>query len=304
MARSTWHYRQCPRSPVVSPTPHTARRSAVWLSPDEEAVILDWLGTDQYATRSIDAVFTVALDAKVYVAARRTWHRVAQRHQRRRSRRRAQHPPRTIPHLVARQPNAVWSWDITHLPGPFRGHTYACYVAIDLFSRAIVAYRIEDRESDVLATEMFTAAVTRLGVTPWVIHADGGPAMTSGAVHDLFRRLHITASHNRPRVANDNPYSEAWFKTAKYHPIYPREFASLTAARAWADAFVAWYNQDHHHSGIAWHTPVSVYDGSYRAITDQRQAMLTQHYQAQPQRYTSPPIAPILPIEAWINAPP
>lgn len=305
IARSTWHYQHHPRPPVDIPKPHAQRRSAAWLAAEDEAVILDWLGNERYVDASIGEVFTLALDAGVYVASMRTWYRVGRRHRLSgiAHRRAASTPPRAIPELVARAPNDVWSWDITWLPTRYRGQSYAFYVALDVYSRLIVAHRVEAHESATLATAMFRDAVDRLQVIPQVIHADGGPSMTSQSVQELFVRLQITSSRNRPRVANDNPYSEAWFKTAKYHPSYPEEFATITDARVWADDIVGWYNHQHRHSGIAWHTPASVYDGSYRAITQRRQAVLDAHYQAQPHRYAHPPSAPVLPIESWINNP-
>lgn len=302
VARSTWHYQHHPRPRVEAPTPHPERRSAIWLSAAEEAVILTWLGREAAA---IGEVFVLALDAGVYVASQRTWHRVARRNRLSGTpvRRVTSAPPRAVPEVVARAPNAVWSWDITWLPTRYRGQSYALYVALDVFSRSIVAAQVEVGESAELATAMFTEAFDRLQVIPQIIHADGGASMTSRSVQELFARLQITPSRNRPRVANDNPFSEAWFKTAKYHPSYPVEFASLAGARIWVDDFVAWYNHHHRHSGIAWHTPASVYDGSYRAITEHRQALLTAHYQAQPDRYAHPPVTPVLPRESWINNP-
>jgi len=277
----------------------------LWLTVAEEEVIVWWLTAEQWLATSIGELFTIAWDAGVYVGSRRSWYRVARRQvlPQRPPRRVATHPPRAIPELVATAPDQVWSWDITKLPARYRGHSFEFYVVLDVYSRCVVAWRVETRESDDLARAMFLDAFTQRGVTPQVVHSDGGPSMTSKTVQELFTDLLISTSRNRPRVSNDNPYSEAWFKTAKYHPSYPVEFADLDQARQWAQDLITWYNNHHRHSGIGWHTPGSVHDGSYRQITQDRQLVLDRHYADHPDRYPRPPKAPPVPIEAWINDP-
>jgi putative transposase len=305
MARSSWYYFHHPRPPVLQPVPHGDRRSERWLTSADEAVIVAWLTAEQWRTTSIGELFTIAWDAGVYVGSRRSWYRVAVRYilPQRPPRRVAKHPPRAIPELVATAPNQVWSWDITKLPSRFRGRSFEFYVVLDLFSRYVVAWRVETHESDELARDMFAAAFTLHGLTPRVVHSDGGASMTSKTVQQLFTDLTISPSRNRPRVSNDNPYSEAWFKTAKYHPSYPVEFDTLEDARTWAGELIAWYNQQHRHSGIAWHIPANVHHGTHPEITRQRQAVLDHHYAQHPDRYSRHPTAPQLPIEAWINDP-
>lgn len=305
MARSTWHYRHHPRSPVTAPVPHRQRRSESWLSADDEALIVVCLQV--WAQVSIAEAFVLAWDAGVYVASQRTWYRVAHRcgdpTLARPARRRAKLPPRAVPELVATAPNQVWSWDITKLPTRYRRHSFEFYVVLDLYSRYVVAWRVELAESEELAKDMFAAAFDRHQAQPRIVHSDGGPSMTSKTVQQLFSDLAITPSRNRPRVSNDNPYSEAWFKTSKYHPSYPVEFHDLERARVWAEEFIAWYNDDHRHSGIAWHTPANVFRGEHHAVTARRQRVLDQHHQRHPDRYTQRPQAPQVPIEAWINDP-
>ena len=305
IARSSWYYVQHPRARVADPVPHDQRRSDHWLSVHDELVIMAWVSAEQWLDTSIGELFAIAWDAGVYVASRRTWYRVARRYAlpERPPRRRAAYPPRAIPELVATAPNQVWSWDITKLPTCFWGETFEFYVVLDLFSRYVVAYRVETRECEELAKDMFAEAFAQHQVRPRMVHSDGGASMTSNTVQQLFTALAISPSRSRPRVSNDNPFSEAWFKTAKYHPSYPEEFASLQQARAWAGELIDWYNHQHRHCGIAWHTPLSVFDGSYRRITKQRQAVLDDHYNQHPERYTRPPKAPEVPIEAWINDP-
>jgi len=304
MARSSWHYRHHPRPRAATVKPQRDRRSDRWLSDDDEKLIIDWLTTPPWQHTSAGEVFYVALDAGIYVASQRTWYRVAARQQlTRRPRRPARHPRRAIPELVAKAPNQVWSWDITKLPTLFKGQTYEFYVVIDLFSRYIVAYRVETLECDDLAKDMFTTAFGRHRVTPTIVHSDGGAAMTSKTVQQLFHDLTITTTRNRPRVSNDNPYSEAWFKTAKYHPGYPVEFNTLTQARGWADTIVDWYNHQHRHCGIAWHTPASVYTGTYHQITQQRQNTLDAHHAEHPERYKTHPQPPNYPSKPGSTTP-
>lgn len=305
LARSTWPYIHHPRPAVAAPVPHTARRSDRWLTAAEEAAIVACLDDPTTPACSVGERWAHAFDGGTYVASARTWYRVARRH--RRTRPRPATPQRTaraVPRLCADTPHAVWSWDITWLPTPIRGQHYACYVALDVYSRMVVAHRVEERERGEAAAAMLATAVDQLGVTPRIVHADGGAAMTSQPVQHLFAQLQIAASHSRPSVPDDNPYSEAWFKTAKYHPAAPAVFASLAAARRWLDGFVAWYNHEHRHTGLGWHTPAAVLSGQHQAVTQRRQQLLDAAYAAHPTRYHQPPRAPVVPTAAWINKPP
>lgn len=276
------------------------------MTPAEEKLILEWLRDPRYAALSIAAVFIKALDAGIYVASMSTWYRVAQRHRvpRRTGRRRARHRSAAIPELVTTGVNQVWSWDITKLPTPIRGQSYEFYMVLDVYSRYCVGYRVEEVESDELARDMFESAMTQHHARPQIVHSDGGASMTSTVVTEFLTQLDIRLTKNRPRVSNDNPYSESAFKTAKYRPDYPQIFTSLDQARAWADQHVTWYNHDHQHSGIAWHTPHHVYTGTHHQITAHRQAVLDHHYQQHPHRHHKPPTPPQLSSEVWINKPP
>lgn len=306
LARSTWHYLHHPRPRVAEPKPQAQRRSSVWTTPAEEQLILARLAHPAYALLSIAAVFIKTLDAGVYIASMRTWHRVAERHRLQRrtgQRRRAKHRSRAIPELLATGVNQVWSWDITKLATPVRGQFYEFYVVLDVYSRYVVGYRVEEVEADEFARDMFESAMNHHRCRPEVVHSDGGPSMTSTVVTEFLSELKIRLSRNRPRVSNDNPYSESAFKTAKYRPDYPENFHSLEQARSWADDYVHWYNHHHQHSGIAWHTPHNVYTGAHHEITAHRQAVLDQHYRTHPHRHHNPPTAPQLQTQVWINKP-
>ncbi|MDO5495605.1 MAG: DDE-type integrase/transposase/recombinase [bacterium] len=196
-----------------------------------------------------------------------------------------------MPVLEATAPMQVWTWDITELPGPFQSVTYHLYVAMDLFSRQIVASRIEDREDKKLARDMFTAAFAHYGAHPTVVHSDGGASMMSETMADLYSRLGITRSRSRPGVSNDNPFSEAGHKTLKYWHAAPRHFTSIEHARTWFTTVIDAYNTTHHHTGLAGHTPASVHDGTWKHIHTARQHTLDQLYRANPARYHTPPTA-------------
>jgi putative transposase len=290
MSRSSWHYRTHPRPRVADPVPHTARRAASWLSGPERDTIVALLSGAFELGRSVYHAFYTALDAGDPVASLSSWYRIArQLEPQRPTRRRARHRSSAIPSLVADGPLQVWSWDITKLKGPYRGVTYELYVVVDVFSRLIVAWRLEEHEDDDLAADMFRAAFVRFRAHPTVVHSDGGPSMTSNTLTGLFRGLGVEISRNRPRVSNDNPYSESLFKTAKYTPSYPAYFTSIKQARAWADQFVDWYNHHHYHSALEGHTPASVHDGTWVNIHHQRVATMTKLHAAHPERFTRPP---------------
>lgn len=304
LAKSSWHYLHHPRPAKADPVAHDQRASPVWLSDAEQSQIVEHLARDDLADLSVGEAFAVVLDEGTYIASRSSWYRVAATHKLSGDRRRtATHPPKTVPEQVAYAVGDLWSWDITKLPTEIRGAFYEFYVVLDVFSRYVVAWRVEEREDDELAKEMFETAFTGHGMRPTVVHSDGGPSMTSSVIKELFADLGITASKNRPRVSNDNPYSEAWFKTAKYAPAYPEVFDNLGDARQWAATFIDWYNAEHRHSGIAWHTPQSIFDGTWIDIEHARQNTLDTAWRANPQRFTKPPKWPSLPIEVWINDP-
>jgi len=162
----------------------------------------------------------------------------------------ATHPARVRPELVAHGPNQVWTWDITALKGPGRGVWFKCYVILDIYSRYVTGWLVAAAEDAIVAKDFLASAITANGVAPHTIHADRGGAMISKPVSALLTDLGILRSHSRPRVSNDNPYSEAQFKTMKYMPDFPGRFSSLADARAFCDGFFSAYNHEHRHSGI------------------------------------------------------
>ena len=194
--------------------------------------------------------------------------------------------------------------DITKLPGPVKGVYYDAYIMIDIYSRYIVGAHVHPTETAILAEEMMREIFTIHG-TPHVVHADRGTSMTSKTVASLLAELGVTRSHSRPRVSNDNPFSEAWFKTLKYAPVFPERFGSLQHARTFIDAFVQHYNHDHHHTGIGLHTPADVHYDLTHTANEHRDRALAAARTANPQRFstTTTPKILNLPAAAWINPP-
>ena len=210
-----------------------------------------------------------------------------------------------MPELVATGPGQVYSWDITKLAGPTKGLYYDAYVMIDIYSRYIVGARVHPHESGPLAVDMMRQVFDLHG-TPHVVHADRGTSMTSKTVAQLLADLDVTRSHSRPKVSNDNPYSEAWFKTLKYAPTFPDRFGSLADAQQYMNAFVDGYNHHHRHTGIGLHTPADVHYGLTATIAADRRSTLAQARARHPERFTgshNPKIID-LPDAAWINQPP
>lgn len=304
VAKSSWHYLHHPRPAKLDPIAHDRRVSPTWLTTSEQDEVVDQLAREDLAHLSVGEAFAVVLDEGTYIASRSSWYRIAAARKLSGDRRQlATHPPRTVPEQVAYAVGDLWSWDITKLPTPVSGRFFEFYVVLDVFSRYVVGWRVEEHESDALAKDMFESAFIRHQMRPAVVHSDGGPSMTSSTIKELFADLGIEPSKNRPRVSNDNPYSEAWFKTAKYAPAYPGIFRTLTQAQSWATEFVNWYNTEHRHSGIAWHTPASVFDSTWLDVDRARQRTLNLAWHANPARFRTRPTSPRLPIEVWINNP-
>jgi putative transposase len=264
------------------------------------------LDSDRFADKSPAQAWAVLLDEGCYYCSIRTMYRVLESRDEVRERRaQAVHPPRVRPELVADGPDHVWTWDITKLKSQWRGLYFDLYVMLDIFSRKAVHWELHATENGGLARAFIENAVTANGgARPSYIHADNGTSMTSKPVAQLLSDLHTADSHSRPHVSNDNPYSEAQFKTLKYCPVFPGRFASINEATAFCELFFGYYNNEHRHSGIGLHTPASVHDGTWREIRKHRQQVLDAAYATRPDRFRGRrPIVPDLPRKIWINQP-
>jgi putative transposase len=306
ISRATLHRRENPvpterETPAGPRAPHPAA-----LSDQEREQVLGVLDSDRLADKSPAQAWAVLLDEGRYYCSIRTMYRILEsRNEVRERRAQAAHPPRVRPELVASGPDQVWTWDITKLKSQWRGLYFDLYVIMDIFSRKVMRWEVHVTETGDLAKEFIQGAIiANGGARPEYIHADNGTSMTSKPVSQLLSDLHIADSHSRPHVSNDNPYSEAQFKTLKYCPVFPGTFASIDEARAFSALFFEYYNNEHRHSGIGLHTPQSVHDGTARQIRERRQQVLDAAYAARPDRFRGRrPIAPALPGKAWINKP-
>lgn len=301
--RATWHRRQTPRT-HETPSQRTSHRK---IQEGEERMILQALHQERFADFSVREIYATLLDEGIYLASISTLYRILRKHGETKERRRiASHPARVKPELISFAPNCVWSWDITKLAGPLKWQWYHLYVILDVYSRYVVGWRLELSEDGALAEELFAQAIVDHAVNPakLTVHADNGPAMTAKTLGRLFQDLQITRSHSRPHVSNDNPFSEAQFKTLKYGPTYPERFASVEQARAWCERFVTWYNHHHHHIGIGLLTPYDVFSGRSEERLAARSHVLRAAHAAHPERFVHGiPRPPKLPSYAAINPP-
>jgi putative transposase len=299
-------YRARRRTPVAPP-PMPRPKPARALGAEEEALVREVLNSERFQDCAPREVYATLLDEGTYLCSWRTMYRILHEHAEVRERRdQLRHPSYTKPELLATGPNQLWSWDITKLKGPAPWTYFYLYVILDIYSRCIVGWMIMERECASLAEELIADTCAREGIPPeqLTLHADRGSAMTSKTVAQLLADLGVTKTHSRPHVSNDNPYSEAQFKTLKYRPGFPEQFGSLADARTWMRQFVQWYNQEHRHSGIGLLTPAMVHQGQAEAVISVRQAVLQAAYTAHPERFVrGAPHAPELPPAVWINPP-
>jgi len=305
VARSSFYRTRNPRLPKVS---RPRLRSARALSAPEQTKVRDTLNSERFADKSPYQVYATLLDDdQDYLCSISTMYRILHHNDEVRERRnQLQHPNYSKPELLATQPNQLWSWDITKLRGPATWSYYQLYVILDVFSRYVVGWRIATRESDRLAEELIAESCFKQNIASdqLTLHADRGPSMRSKTVAQLLLDLGVTKSHSRPHTANDNPYSEAQFKTLKYRPDYPDRFASIDHARSWSQTFFNGYNTDHRHTALGLMTPAAVHFGRAEKLIQQRHHTLQEAYQRHPERFvkgTPQPLEP--PAAVWINKP-
>lgn len=293
--------------PVAAATDKLQRKSARALGPAEKSRVRDVLNSAAYQDRSPRQVYAALLDQGEYLCSWRTMYRILHAHAEVKERRnQLRRPGYRRPELLATGPNQLWTWDITKLRGPVKWQYYYLYVMLDVYSRCVVGWLLAECESAQLAKELLATCCARHQIKPGqlTIHADNGSAMQAKSVALLLADLGVTKSHSRPGVSNDNPFSEAQFKTLKYAPGYPDRFGCLADARQWAQAFFTWYNHDHHHTGLALFTPADVHTGRAAERWHQRQAVMQQAYAAHPERFVrGPSVPPALPAAVWINPP-
>ena len=215
------------------------------LSEPERQSVRDLLYGEEFVDHTPTQIYATLLDRGIYHCSPRTMYRLLQKEgpcpERTRNR---THPQYEKPEILATRPNQLWSWDITRLKGPARYHWFQLYVILDVFSRYVVAWTVADREDQEIAAQLIDEAIAIQKIEPdtLTIHADRGSAMTSKSVALLLSDLGVTKTHSRPHVSNDNPYSEAQFKTLKYKPEFPQRFGCIEDARATCGELLRWYN--------------------------------------------------------------
>jgi putative transposase len=303
-------YRRTPSPPqpaAAARVSETAAGAARALSAAERTAVIDTLNGDRFLDLAPREVYATLLDEGSYLCSVSTMYRLLraedQVHERRQQLR---HPAYRKPELLATQPNQVWSWDITKLLGPAKWTYYYLYVLLDIFSRYVTGWLVAYQESAALAERLIAESCQKQRIAPGqlTLHADRGSSMKSKPVALLLADLGVTKTHSRPHVSNDNPYSESQFKTLKYRPEFPERFHTLEAARAFCREFFRWYNQEHHHTGIALLTPEVVHYGKAKPVIAARQQVLLAAYQEHPERFPrGVPQAAELPEAVWINRP-
>ena len=277
------------------------------LSPAEQEGALAVLHEQRFVDLSPLEIYAILLDEGTYLASPRTLYRLLAAHGEVGERRdQLRHERYAVPRLCADAPNRVWSWDITKLKGPVPGTLFFLYVVLDIFSRYVVGWMVAARESARLAVTLFEEACLRLGVdvAALTVHADRGGPMRSRPLAEKLAELGHLRSFSRPRVSNDNPFSESQFKTLKYRPDFPDRFGSHADARAHLDPFFRWYNHDHRHTGIALLTPADVHFGRAPEVLAARQRVMDAAFAAHPERFSGRrPVTLALSPQVWINKP-
>lgn len=305
VSRATF-YRQTnphPPTPVLNrPDPPLA------LSQDERQKVIDELQSERFQDMAPLEVYSTLLDDGQYLCSPRTMYRIlSDEHNGVKERRRhVQRPHYSKPELLATAPNQVWSWDITKLKGPAKWTYFYLYVIMDIYSRYVVGWMVAHREQDALAKRLIEQSCLKQDIQPGqlTVHADRGSSMKSKVVAQLMADLGVTKTHSRPHVSNDNPYSEAQFKTLKYCPSFPGSFGCIQDSRSFCQDFFHWYNEEHHHGGIAMLTPHQFHYGLADIITRQRAAVLLAAFERNPKRFKYKiPVPDTPPEAAWINPP-
>ena len=273
----------------------------------ERERVLETLCSPRFVDRSPAEVVATLLDEGQYLCSERTMYRILAASEPVRERRnQLTHPSYTKPELVATGPNEAWSWDITRLLGPQRWTYFYLYVLLDIFSRYVVGWMVAERESSALASRLIEQTCLKQGIEPQTLtlHSDRGAPMTSKCTAQLLADLGVTRSLSRPQVSDDNPFSEAQFKTLKYHPGFPGRFDDIAATIVFCRSFFPWYNTEHRHAGIAMLTPHDVHYGRASQVLEKRERTLRLAGSRHPERFVNgTPKPQLLPQEVWINPP-
>jgi putative transposase len=282
-------------------------RPPLALPSEVEEEVLTILRSERFVDQAPQEIYHALLDEMKHLCSVRTMYRILDKYKEVKERRnQLTHPQYKKPELLATEPNQVWTWDITKLMGPAKWTYFYLYVIIDVYSRCVVGWMVAHQEQSALAQKLIEQTCEKQGIQPGqlTIHADRGSSMKSKPVALLLADMGVTKSHSRPYVSNDNPYSEAHFKTLKYRPGFPEQFGSIADARAFCQDFFSWYNGKHYHSGIAYLTPEVVHYGRAEQIIKKRHEVLMAAFDENPRRFRGKAPKPaVLPKAVWINKP-
>ncbi len=307
--RSTLYYRLSKKDSSVEQRKaarsrqHCKQRRA--LSSKERNAVLAVLNSEEFRDQPPLQVYHTLLERGEYLCSPSTMHRILRENRQngeRRNQRSAQ--SHAVPRLRAVAPNDVWTWDCSKLRTATPGVYLTLYVVLDLFSRFALAWMVSRKENAALAQQLMDEATHRYQIMPGqlTIHQDRGSPMIAHRYIDMLHDLGVTLSHSRPRVSNDNPISEAQFKTMKYQPEYPDRFDSTVHGIQWCDRYFDWYNFSHHHSGLNGYTPEQVFTGRYQEIARYKQAALDNRYALNPERFVNGvPTIQLPPSQVMIN---
>ena len=302
-------YRDRVRHRTIGPRRASRARSRppLALSSVEQELLLGVLDSERFADVAPPTVYATLLDEGRYHGSIRTMYRLpAARNQSGERRNQRVHPVYAKPELLAVRPREVWSWDITKLKGPGKWTCFHLYVILDIFSRYVVGWMVAQRESAELAEQLIAETLQKENITPGTLtlHADRGTSMRSKPVAALLIDLEVAKTHSRPHVSDDNPYSEAQFKTLKYRPDFPEHFGSIEDVRAHCQKFFRWYNHEHRHGSIGLMAPATVHGGTAAAMRAQRARAPDVAFFAHPIHFKGiAPKRPELPTAAWIKPP-
>lgn len=300
--RASYYRARRPR-PERKPRPKPARA----LATEERSEVLAVLHEPRFVDLAPAEIYACLLDEGTYLCSERTFYRIlADAAEVRERRAQRSHPRYAAPELLATAPNQLWSWDITRLLGPRKLIYYYLYVLLDIFSRYVVGWLLADRESAEFGKRLLETSCQRQGILPGqlTIHSDRGGPMTSKTMKQLLEDLVATRSFSRPRVSNDNPFSEAQFKTLKYRPEFPERFGSMAEARELCRTLIPWYNQEHRHVGLGLFTPHDVHHGLAGAKWAVRDRVLAEAFERNPERFPhGRPKPRRVPAAVWINPP-
>ena len=297
-------YRAKKSKEATAPRPTPTRA----LSAQERQGVLDVLHEERFRDLPPAEIVATLLTEGRYIASERTMYRVlAENAEVRERRNQLTHPAYAKPELVATGPNQVYSWDITKLLTHEKFVYLYLYVVMDIFSRYVVGWMLADRENATLATRLIDETMAKHDVKPGeiILHADRGAPMRSKLLAELLSKLDAGRSFSRPHTSNDNPFSESAFKTLKYHPMFPKKFHGDVDGRAFCQSYFDWYNNHHHHSGIALLTPAEVHFGRADEALKRRHDVKLAACRAHPERFVKgPPRLEELPRAVYINPPP